>query len=287
MRTHALLLAGAMAMSPFAEAGAQELRTLQTARQMKGTQPIQVDVSFGAGKFSLHPIDGDLLYDMRLRYDERASDAVHDYDAQAHTLSLGLSRGSSNFRMRAMRGGSHEKSSELDVGLNEAVPMSLEVRVAGTESTLELGGLQLTRLDINCAATGVQVNFDSPNRSAMETFTLQMAGAGAKIENLGNANAANVMIKGAAGGLDIDFGDVVMRDMTLRSEVALGGLQLTLPRNVGLMVRAKSRLGSFDGSGLKKVGDAWYSDNWNEASRKVTIESTTFIGSVELSRSGR
>lgn len=285
MRTYGLLLVAAVAV-PFAATRAQDLRTLETARQLKSTEPLQVDIAFAAGKFSLHRVEG-LLYDMRLRYDERTSDAVHQYDAAAHTLSLGLSRASAHFGVRALRNGSHDKSSELDIGLNGAVPMALDVKVAGTESTLELGGLQLTKLVINCAATGATINFDSPNRAQMEILALQIAGAGAKIENLGNANAATVRIQGAAGGLDIDFGDVVMRDMTLRAEVALGGMQLTLPRDVGLMVRAKTRLGSFDGSGLKKVGDAWYSENWNEASTKVTIESTTVIGSLELSRTGR
>lgn len=285
MRTHVLLLVAAAL--PFAGIRAQDLRTLETARQLTSTKPLQVDVAFAAGKFSLHPLEGALLYDMRLRYDERTSDAVHEYDASAGTLSLGLSRASAKFGVRALRGGGHDKSSELDLGLNGAVPMALDVKLAGTESTLELGGLQLTNLVLNCAATGATINFDSPNRAKMEMLELQIAGAGAKIENLGNANAANVRIQGAAGGLDIDFGDVVMRDMTLTSEVALGGLQLTLPRDVGLLVRAKTRLGNFDGSGLKKVGDAWYSENWNEASIKVTIESTTVIGSLELSRTGR
>jgi hypothetical protein len=52
------------------------------------------------------------------------------------------------------------------------------------------------------------------------------------------------------------------------------------------MVRSKSKLGSFDGAGLKKVGSAWYSENWNQATRKVTVESTTVLGNLELTRTG-
>ena len=287
MRASYAVLAAMGALACATKSGAQELRTLEAARQLTDSQPLQVDVAFAAGKFSLHPVDGGLLYAMRLRYDERSTDAIHAYDAENHSLTLGLNRGSANFGLSALRGGSHEKSSMLDIGLSGIIPMELTVKIAGTESTLELGGLRLTRLEVNCAASGATLNFATMNRAEMETFTLQVAGAGAKIENLGNANAATVMIQGAAAGLEIDFGDVVERDVTIRADVALGGLQIAVPRQVGLMVRAKSRLGSFDSAGLKKVGDAWYSENWNQASRKITIESNTVIGSIELSRSGR
>jgi hypothetical protein len=286
MRTSSTFLITLGALALARTSSAQELRTLQAARQLRDTQPLQVDVSFAAGKFSLHSIEGPLLYEMRLRYDERSTDAIHEYDAESHSLTLGLNRRSANFGIGALRGGSHDKSSELDVGLNQSVPMELMVKIAGTESTLELGGLRLTRLEIACAASGANLNFETPNRAEMETLTLQVAGAGAKIENLGNANVATVMVKGAAGGLDIDFGDALARDVTIKSELALGGLQMTLPRSVGVMVRAKSRLGSFDGAGMNKVGDAWYTENWNQATRKVTIESTTVLGSFDLTRTG-
>jgi hypothetical protein len=286
MRTSyvALAVLTALALAPLA--GAQDLRTLQTSRQLTDTEPLQVDVTFAAGKFSLHPIDGTLLYQMRLKYDERATDAVHEYDADDHRLTVGVNRGTESFGVRALRGGSHQGSSEMELGLNRAVPMELNVKVAGTESRLELGGLRLTGLEVHCAASGATVSFGSPNRVEMETFTMHIAGAGAKIENLGNANAANVMLKGAAGGMDIDFGSDVLRDVTINAELAVGGLQITLPRGVGIMVRAKSKLGGFDGAGLNKVGDAWYSENWNQAGRKVTIESTTVLGNLELTRTG-
>jgi hypothetical protein len=286
MRTSHAALAVLCAFAQASLAGAQDLRTIETARQLTDSQPLQVDVTFAAGKLSLHPIDGKLLYQMRLRYDERATDAIHEYNAEDHTLVLGVDRGTENFGIRAVRGGSHEGSSELDVGLNRAVPMELDVKIAGTESTLELGGLRVTRLEVNCAASGATVSFGSPNRAQMETLTMHVAGAGAKIDNLGNANVATVMLKGAAGGMKVDFGDALLRDVTINAELALGGLQITLPRGVGIMVRSKSRLGSFDGAGLKKVGDAWYSENWNQATRKVTVESTTVLGNLELDRTG-
>ena len=266
---------------------AQELRTLEAARQLSDSSPTQVEVTFGAGKFKLHPITGNLLYQMRLRYDERATDAVHEYDAESRSLTLGLDRGSAKFGFGALRHGGNDKGSELDIGLNGAVPMELSVKVAGTESTLQLGGLRLTDLEVNCAATGATIDFASPNAVEMGTFTLQIAAAGAKIQNLGNANTSTLSLQGAAGGVEIDFGPTLMRDVTIRAEVAVGGMQITLPRDVGIMVESKSRLGSFDAAGLKKVGNAWYSENWNEATHKVTIESTTFLSSFELSRTSR
>lgn len=286
MRTSYVALAALALFAQASRAGAQDLRTLQTARQLSDTQPLQVDVTFAAGKFALHPIDGGLLYQMRLRYDERATDAVHEYDGDDHRLTVGVDRGTDGFGIRTLRGGSHQGSAEMDLGLNRAVPMELNVKIAGTESTLELGGLRLTGLEVNCAASGATVSFGSPNRATMETFSMHIAGAGAKIENLGNANAATVMLKGAAGGMEIDFGPNVMRDVTIEAELAVGGLQITLPYGVGIMVRSKSKLGAFDGAGLTKVGNAWYSDNWNQATRKVTVESTTVLGNLELTRTG-
>ena len=237
MRTSFVALAVLGVFTQASLASAQDLRTLQTARQLSDSEPLKVDVTFAAGKFWLHPIDGALLYQMRLKYDERATDAVHEYDPDDHRLTVGVDRDGDGFGIRALRGGSHQGSSEMDLGLNRAVSMELNVKVAGTESRLELGGLRLTSLELNCAASGATVSFSTPNRATMETLTMHIAGAGAKIENLGNANASSVMLKGAAGGLDIDFGTNVLRDVTVSAEVAVGGLQITMPRGVGIMPR--------------------------------------------------
>ena len=102
MRTF-IRAAALLALAAPIAAGAQQWRTVESARQLgENQQPLTVTVKYAAGKLDLAPVDEPLLYQMRIRYDEQLMDAVHEYDPSQHRLELGLDN--ANVGWRALRG---------------------------------------------------------------------------------------------------------------------------------------------------------------------------------------
>ena len=279
MRPSTFSLALAATLIP-AAAGAQQWRTIESARQLTSTDPVKATVSFAGGKFELTPLPGKLLYQMQIHYDEQVADVVHQFDASNHRLTLGMSQ--ADMGWRALHAMKKEEGGSMTVGLNPAVPMDLELELGGAEAEVELGGMRLKSLKLQVGLAGSRVNFSSPNAITMDQLSLDVGLGGVEFENLGNANAAQINISGGMDGISLDFGDRVMRDVRINADVAFGGLKIQVPSSAGVTVQAETKLGSFKPQGFTKVNGAWFTPNWNEASTHVTIVANTALGGLEV-----
>jgi hypothetical protein len=281
MRTLARALLVALVAAP-AAAGAQQWRTIETARQLGSVQPLTVYLKYAAGKLDVSPVEGALLYQMRIRYDEQMMDAVHTYDAAGQRLTLGLS--SADVGWKALKNSKNHEGS-MSVGLSPAVPMDLEVALGGAEAKLELGGLRIHSLRMESGLAGTTINFETPNPITMEEMKIDLGLGAVRLENLGNANVAAISIDGGLGGVSLDFGEGLLRDVKITSHVALGSLRIDVPEDVGVMVQGTD---SFDREiAFTRAENAWYSMNWKQASRRITIVATTRAAKLQIGPSGR
>lgn len=274
---------------PFA-AGAQQWRTLETARQLGDAAPVAVSVGFAAGRVTLTPISGPLLYQMRMRYDEQTVDAVHRFDADSRRLELGIRSSRIGIRQITRMHRSHghgEDGPSLDVALTEAVPLDLRLTLGAGQARLDLGGLRLRTLVVNAGAAEADFDFGSTNRETMSRMELDVGAAKARVTGLRHARVREIEINGGAGSVELDFGDSLSADVSIVSNLALGELHISVPRSVGVTIRSKETLSEFDAHGMSKVGEEWVSENWTTASRKVTIRSQAFLGAFRLERTGR
>lgn len=283
MRSPTLSLALAAAVLP-AAAGAQQWRTIESARQLTNTDAATVNVSFAGGKFELSPLPGRLLYQMQLHYDEQVADAVHEFDADSRHLTLGMSQ--ANMGWRALRAMKNDEGGRMTLGLNPSVPMDLDLELGGAQAEVELGGMRLKSLKLKIGLAGSRVSFSSPNQIEMDELTLDVGLGGVQFENLGNANVAQININGGMDGIDLDFGDRVMRDVKVNADVAFGGLKIRIPSSVGVTIQAETKLGSFKPQGFTKVNGAWFTPNWNDASTHVTIVANTALGGLAVDHAG-
>jgi len=283
MRSTSISLAIAAVLLP-AAAGAQQWRTIESARQLTSTDAATVRVSFAGGKFELSPLPGKLLYQMQLHYDEQVADAVHEFDAGSHELTLGMSH--ANMGWRALRAMKNDDAGRMTLGLNPAVPMDLDLELGGAQAEVELGGMRIKNLHLKIGLAGSRVNFESPNLTEMEALNLDVGLGGVDFENLGNANVAEIHISGGMDGINLDFGDRVMRDVKIDADVAFGGLKIQLPSSVGVTVQSETKLGSFKAPGFTRVNGAWFTPNWNQASTHVTIVANTVLGGLEVDHGG-
>lgn len=272
---HVALLTFALAAS----AQAQTWRNLDVSRQLRDTSEHRIRVRYSAGRFSLRPTSEPVLFSMQLRYDEERTRPIHSYDADTRSATLGVD--GLEARWRNLR---DRNFGEMRLELSVAVPLDLELELGATHARVDAGGLTLTHLRVETGAADAVLDFSMPNRTRMRRLDIELGAAGFVITNLGNANVASIRVDGGVGSVDLDFGGSIQQDVSIEASVALGKLALHLPHDVGVRVEIQKVLASFDHPGLSKRGNAYYSENWDEAKVRMRVRAETVFGAIEIDR---
>lgn len=259
---------------------AQSWRTVESVRQLRDSGEHRVRVRYGAGRIDVAATSSPVLYAMTLRYDESTSSPLHSYDSAARVLTLGVNGQSDRFS----RNLGDKSKGEMRLSLSRSVPVDLSLALGATKATLDLGGLDLTALQLESGASETVIDFSTPNRGRMRTLDVDVGAASFEARNLANANVPKVRIHGGVGGVELDFGGQWQQDMDVNVDLALGKLTLHVPRDVGVRVEVEKFLASFDEQGLVKRGDAYYSDNWDRAKYHLRLRAETTFGGIELDR---
>ena len=257
-------------------------RTVDISRQLRDSLPQRIRVQYGAGRVDVRGSNDPLLYAMHLRYDERRAAPVHRYDATARSAVLGLES-----REGAQKFSNRDDSGELRLVLPTSAPLDLDLQLGGTESRLDLGGLSLRSLRLECGATDANVLFSQPNRTRMSDLTIDVGAADLFALHLANANADQIRVHGGVGVVDLEFGGAWTHDVAVDAKLAVGKLILRVPSDVGIRVDIDRLIAGFEHEGMVKRDGAWYSTNYDEASHKLDVRARTFFGQIEIKRGSR
>jgi hypothetical protein len=258
-------------------------RSVEVSRQLRDTLPQRIRVRYGAGKVDVRGSTAPLLYAMRLRYDESRSSPLHHYDAEQRSAVLGLESRGTGIRTSNER----NETGELMLALPRTVPLDLSFELGGTQSELELGGLSLQSLRLECGATDATLKFTTPNRTRMREMEIDAGAADFTAEHLANANAENVRLRGGVGVVDLDFSGAWTHDMNVSARLAIGKLILRVPADVGVRLEVQRVAAGFEHPGLIERDDAWYSTNWETSRRKLHVRAETFFGKIDVRRAER
>ncbi len=259
-------------------------RAVDVSRQLRDTTPQRVKVQYTAGSVDVRGTSDPLLYNMHLRYDESRAVPLHRYDAEQRSVLLGIeSRGSGMRNTSSGRG----ESGELRLTLPRSVPLDLDLEFGGTQSVLDLGGMSLQSVRLECGATDASLLFTSPNRVHMRDLDVNVGAADFTATRLANANADQIRVRGGVGSVDLDFSGTWTRDLSVLTRLAVGTLTLRIPSDVGVRLEVQRVATGFDHEGLVKRDDAWYSANWDSAPHKLRIRAETFFGKIEVQRAAR
>jgi hypothetical protein len=243
------------------------------SRQLESNDPVRVYVEYGAGRFTVRSMDEGLLYRMHLRYDEERFEPVSDLSG--NVLRLGTES--------VGRGVDFDKhSGELEIELARGIPMDLDLEFGAVRADIDLGGLALTDLDLSTGASESTVDVSEPNPSTMGSARFEVGAAEFTARGLGNLNAERIEVDAGVGELTLWLDGRWQRDAALALNMGLGSLELRIPEGLGVRLRKDSFLTSLDSEGLVKRGDAYYSLDWEDASRKVTIDLDAAFGSVSV-----
>ncbi len=275
-RAWAWSLAAALALSVVPGVGqAQSWRNVTMSRQASGEDNLRVRVTYGAGQFKVGPAERGVLYRMQLRYDEELFEPHADFEN--NQLHLGVENIGKSIRF-----GKKRSAGEMDLMLSRDVPMDLDLEFGAVHAELDLGGLTLTGLDLSTGASESVVDISEPNPASMRTASFEVGAAEFTVRRLGNLNAGHIEVAAGVGEVTLGFEGSWQQDATVSIDMGLGALELRFPEGLGVRLTKDSFLTSLDSQGMVKRGDAYYSLDWENADRKVSIDLNAAFGSVKV-----
>jgi hypothetical protein len=250
----------------------QDWRTTSYARQVSGEENLRVDVQYGAGKLNIAPAAAGTLYRANLRY-----------DADAFTPKVTYANSRVRFGFESSNGRGHNlKDGLLDLRLSPDVPVELELAFGAADATIELGGIRIRSAEIQTGASRTVLNVSSPNQELCRLFQVEVGAARFEARGLGNLNAQRFSLKGGVGEVTLDFTGDWKQDLNASVEMGLGSLTLRVPTGLGVRISKNGMLASFDSQGLTKRGDVYYSEDWENADHKLSLELDASLGSIKV-----
>jgi len=212
---------------------------------------------------------------MHLRYDEETFEPVARYED--NRLDLGVE----SIR-RHIDWPRDRDSGEMELYLARNVPMDLDLEFGAVRAELDLGGLQMTELDVSTGASESRISISEPNPARMGTATFEVGAADFLVRDLGNLNAERITVDAGVGNVVLAFTGTWQGDADVSVDMGLGALELRFPEGLGVRVVKNTFLTSLDSEGLVKRGDSYYSLDWEEAKHRVTVTVDAAFGSIDV-----
>ena len=271
-----LLGALALAMLLAADGSAQDIRDLTLSRRVGEEEKLRVEVLYGAGRLQIGPAKRGLLYRTVMRYDRRAFEPMTEL--KGDTLRIGIKNVKADFNPNDAT----LEENRLQLFLARDLPLELVVGFGAGDAKLDLGGISMSKLEVRTALSQSLIDFSTPNRIAMSEAKLQAGAVDFAAENLGNLNAKKIDVAAGVGSVKLNFEGEWKRDAEVSVNMGLGALLLEFPEGLGVRIEEDALLSSFDPQGLVKRGDYYYSLDWEEAKRRITVKIKGALGQIKV-----
>ncbi len=116
----------------------------------------------------------------------------------------------------------------------------------------------------------------------MSRANMDVGAAKFTVRNLGNLNTGVIDIDAGVGEIELEFTGEWRQDARVSVDMGLGSLVLRFPRGLGVRLVRDTFLTSLDSEGLVKLGDAYYSLDYDEADYQVTVDVEAAFGSIRV-----
>jgi predicted Ser/Thr protein kinase len=257
---------------PTVAVGPTQTMPILVAGPAQADAPVEVDIEFGNGKLNISPgaktglIEGEATFN------------VAQFKPVVFTNSTTVRLQQQDpLKLARFTEGAVENRWNLALG---AAPISLSLSAGLAEAKLELGGLSLTKLDINQGAANFELAFSEPNRAAMSLMDVQAGAAKTTLRGLANSRAAEIVFDGKLGEHTLDFSGQLQNDIRVRAVTNLSHLVIIVPENSAAEVTVTSESPTVEvKGGWQKSGDKF--TNPGEGPR-ITIDVSLNAGSLEL-----
>ena len=256
-----------------------EMREERRSIPLSGTEPVDVDVVFGAGRLELEAGVSDELFSGIFSYNVERWDPEITYEVNHLTVKQGGEEDD-----WGIPSGSIKNRWELE--FSPEVPLTMDVKAGAGEAELDLTDLKISGLDVVVGAGDYVLRFDKPNAVAMDHLTLDTGASRVEIGGVGYASPETMRIRGGVGEISLDMTGDWARSAEINVRAGAGALTLRLPKDVGVEVETSGGLTNVEAFGLRQMGGTYTNDAYGETDIELRISVTTGVGNVRLIEEG-
>lgn len=172
----------------------------------------------------------------------------------------------------------------FDLALGAAQPYRLKLEGGASDSTFDLGGLPITRLDISQGAGRFDFTFSAPNPEVMSVLDLDAGAVGLEMRNLCNANFSEMNADGGAASYKFDFGGALQRDARVKINTGAAAVEIIIPSTTAAKIIRQGALSAVDvGDGFTKKGSEYLTAAALAGEGALlTIEANVSVGALLL-----
>lgn len=197
--------------------------------------PLTLDLTFGAGTFSLIPNPGSALLSGSAVYN------VSDFKPEITVTEQKVTMKQGSIKINAVPTLDDRIKNEWSLALS-AFPVDLTIRAGAYKGNYELGGLSISNLHIVDGASTVDLTFTTPNQYQMNTFRYETGASDINLSKLANANFQTLIFQSGAGNYNLDFSGTLQRDASVFIETGLSRVIITVPKGIPAEVRFEGPL---------------------------------------------
>jgi hypothetical protein len=235
--------------------------------------PLDLNLSFGAGKMTLLPNPGDDLIAGTVSYN------VTDFKPEVEVSENGVTIKQGNLKLNAVPTIDETIKNEWNLAIKNH-PIELNIKAGGYSGDFEFGGLSLSNLSISDGAANVKLKFSTPNTNAMNSLRYETGGSNINMEKLANANFQTMIFQSGAGNYNLDFSGLLQRDASIFIETGLSRLVISVPDGVPAEVNFEGPFSKVITSGdWQQSGDEYFLEGQGP---KLSFIIETKAGTVTL-----
>ena len=281
MRHHFLVLPLTLLLAScmhFTESGPPDMQTLKESRPVGDAKELSVRLNYDIGALEVRPSHGSDLFSFNLDYDARRVSPRFDFgEGERATLTLETN---SHHGFRA----SDRRQSELNLRLNDAVPMQLDFSTGVSDAHLDLTDLDIKQFRLRGGVGRTDVSFDHPVKEAMTSFDVESGVGNLTIRGLGNARVERLRVNGGVGRTELDFtGDLKDTHPDTEINVGVGQVRLLLPREAGITIEAEgSFLSNISAPSFERNNHTYTHRGVDDAVKKIFIRVRSGVGGVTV-----
>ncbi|MBN1571056.1 MAG: hypothetical protein JXA73_24685 [Acidobacteria bacterium] len=174
-------------------------------------------------------------------------------------------------------------NNKLQLAFNNSIPLTLKVTAGVGEARLSLSELSISRIDFESGVGEAKISSYEPNAVPCEYIRIKSGVGRIEAVGLGNLDFRELEFEGGVGGANLDFTGEWKQSANIRIKVGVGGVNMRMPREVGVKVEAEQNfLSGLHLEGFNKQDSCYYSENYSRASIRVSINIATGIGGLRI-----
>lgn len=252
--------------------------TSYKASEPRGSeQRLTARVELNAGHLAIQAAPDAQLYEVDVYYDENSLEPKLQLDRQGDQADVRFELSGEGKQIRDVG------KTRMNLSLNPSTALSLQTRTGISESEIDLSGMTVEEVEIEAGVGEMALSMLSRNQMVCREVSIRSGVGEFKATGLGNFRVNRLHFQGGVGGALLDFSGDWEEVAEVLVEVGVGGVQIRLPRNLGVELRAtKSFLSGIDVSGFRQEGEVYYSDNYEQAQSKLKLEVRAGIGGVQI-----